>query len=216
MKTAIFYTDPFYAECRAYGRIEDGRVDRHSRSPRVRQQTAVRCHGYLLLDDRSERWLLGKGHDLDSDLLDDDDVRKALEGDTRVRAIVKHLDKRPSLLHAGNIGRAWTSVRLLNESLKIYNMDIKADNFIGFRLVDFGSSWTEPHELLRYLDETRKNIAKDKRGRDAQNFDDMIEEEQIPTRLRVVPESRHQLRSRGEAPWAGRELPKRRRTITKR
>ncbi|KAI1190928.1 kinetochore Sim4 complex subunit FTA2-domain-containing protein, partial [Nemania serpens] len=215
MKKAIFYTDPFYAECRAYGRIEDGRVDRHSRSPRVRQHTAVKCHGYLLLDDKSKRWLLNQGHDLEADLLDSD-VREALEGDTRVRAVVKHLDKRPSLLHAGNIGRAWESVRLLNESLKIYNMDIKADNFIGFRLVDFGSSWTEPHELLRYLDEKHKNVAKDKRGRDAQNFNDMIEEEEIPTRLRVVPMSRHQLRSRGSAPWAGRELPKYRRTTARR
>ncbi|KAI1422755.1 kinetochore Sim4 complex subunit FTA2-domain-containing protein [Xylaria sp. FL1777] len=214
LKKAIFYTDPFYAECRAYGRIEDGKVNRHSRSPRVRHQIAVKCYGYLLLDERDKRWLLDQGHDLETDLLDND-VREALEGDTRVRAIVKHLDMRPSLLHAGNIRRAWKSVQLLNESLKIYNMDIKADNFIGFRLVDFGSSWTEPHELLQYLDKISKDTARSKRGRDTQNFDDMIEEEEIPTRLRVAPMSRHQLRSRGEAPWAGRELPKRRRTITR-
>ncbi|KAI0411140.1 kinetochore Sim4 complex subunit FTA2-domain-containing protein [Xylaria grammica] len=213
LKQAIFYTDPFYAECRAYGRIEDGKVDRHSRMPRVRQQIAVKCHGYLLLDDSDKRWLLDRGHDLETDLLDND-VHEALEGDTRVRAIVKHLDKRPSLLHAGNIGRAWTSVHLLNKSLKIYNMDIKADNFIGFRLVDFGSSWTEPHEILRYLDEKHERVGRNKRGRDRENFDDMIEEEEIPTRLKVVPTSRYQLRSRGEAPWAGRKLPKRRRTMT--
>ena len=79
-------------------------------------------------------------------------------------------------------------------------MDIKAGNFIGHRLVDFGSSWTEPHELLRYLDKKGKIIAGHKRGADTQNFEDMIEEEQIPTRLRVVPMSKHQLRSRGNAP----------------
>ncbi|TGJ78287.1 hypothetical protein E0Z10_g10477 [Xylaria hypoxylon] len=212
MKKAIFYTDPFYAECRAYGRIGDGRVDRHSKSPRVRQQTAVECYGYLLLSARDERWLIEQGHDLKADL--DREVREALEGDTRVRAIVKHLDESPGSLHAGNIGRAWKSVSILNNSLKIYNMDIKADNFIGFRLVDFGSSWTEPHEILRYLDKVSKDIAKDKRGRHTQNFNDMIEEEEINTRLRVVPTSRYQLRSRGKAQWAGRELPKRRtRTI---
>ncbi|KAJ2980009.1 hypothetical protein NUW58_g7058 [Xylaria curta] len=213
MKKAIFYTDPFYAECRAYGRIEDGRVDGHSKSPRIRQQTAVKCYGYLLLGDRDERWLMSQGHDFEADLLDSE-VREALEGDTRVRAIVKHLDESPEPLHAGNIGRAWESVRLLNNYLKIYNMDIKANNFIGFRLADFGSSWTEPHEILQYLDKEGKDIANQKRGRDTQNFNDMIEEEQIPTRLRVVPTSRHQLRSKGEAPWAGRVLPKRRKRNT--
>ncbi|KAH8164226.1 hypothetical protein CIB48_g4025 [Xylaria polymorpha] len=208
MKEAIFYTDPFYAECRAYGRIEDGKVDKNSKTPRVRQQTAVKCYGYMFLSDEDKRWFINKGHDLEDDLLDDD-VIEALEGDTRVRAIVKHLDESPKLLHARNIGRAWTTVRLLNNSLKIYNMDIKANNFIGHRLVDFGSSWTEPHELLRYLDKKGKIIAGHKRGTDAQDFDDMIEEEQIPTRLRVVPMTRHQLRSRGDAPWAGERLPKR-------
>ncbi|KAI0538387.1 hypothetical protein GGR58DRAFT_501221 [Xylaria digitata] len=164
-------------------------------------------------DREGNQAFIYQGHDLEPDLIDSE-VREALEGDTRVRAIVKHLDEGPKSLHSGNIGRAWTSVRLLNNSLKIYNMDIKADNFIGFRLVDFGSSWTEPHEILRYLDKEGKDIANHKRGRDAQNFEDMIEEEQIQTRLRVVPMSRYQLRSKGEAPWAGRPLPKRRRRNT--
>ncbi|KAI0114101.1 kinetochore Sim4 complex subunit FTA2-domain-containing protein [Nemania sp. FL0031] len=211
MKKAIFYTDPFYAECRAYGRINDGRVDGNAKLPRVRQQTAVKCYGYLLLNSRDERWLIRQGHDLETDVLDSD-VREALEGDLRVRAIVKHLEEGPESLHTGNIRRAWTSVCLLNQSLKIYNLDIKANNFIGYRLVDFGSSWTEPHEILKYLDRIGKDVARDKRGRDRQNFNDMIGDEKIDTRLRVVPMSRHQLRSRGEAPWAGRALPKRRRT----
>ncbi|KAI1122514.1 kinetochore Sim4 complex subunit FTA2-domain-containing protein [Nemania abortiva] len=214
MKKAIFYTDPFYAECRAYGRIEDGRVDRRSRTPRIRQKIAVKCYGYLLLSIRDERWLIEQGHDLNADVLDSD-VREAMEGDTRVRAIVKHLETGPKSLHAGNIRRAWKGVQLLNHSLKIYNMDIKASNFIGYRLVDFGSSWTEPHAILQYLDKKAKKAANSKRGRDRQNFNDMIEEEEISTRLRVAPMSRHQLRSRGEAPWAGEELPKRRR-ITRR
>ncbi|KAI1318982.1 kinetochore Sim4 complex subunit FTA2-domain-containing protein [Xylariaceae sp. FL0255] len=201
LKEAIFYTDSFYAECRAYGRIEDGRVDRDSRSSRIRRETAVKCHGYLLLNDDHKQWLLDQGHDLEEEVLDED-VRQALEGETRVRAIVKHLDTRPHRLHAGNIARAWTSVQTLNRSLKIYNMDIKADNFIGFRLVDFGSSWTEPHAILSYLDKAHKSTAKDWRSRDTQNFEDMIEEEEISTRLRVVPTSRHNLRK----PWAEQEL----------
>lgn len=55
MKKAIFYTNPFYAECRAYGRIEDRRVDSKAKTPRVRQQVAVKCYGYLFLEDRDKR-----------------------------------------------------------------------------------------------------------------------------------------------------------------
>ncbi|KAI5920913.1 kinetochore Sim4 complex subunit FTA2-domain-containing protein [Camillea tinctor] len=191
LSQAIFYTDPFYAECRAYGRIQEG-ID----SRKVREHTAVKCHGYLYLTGEDERSLRRRGLDFEYQLMDRD-LRKALGGDTRVRAIVKQLEKDTRRVDARNIRRAWRSVCLLNESLKIYNMDIRADNFISYRLVDFGSSWTEPHALLQFLEEEDKRLAEDKRLRDTSNFDDMIQEEQIPTRLRVLSTSRHQLRSRG-------------------
>ncbi|KAF2971659.1 hypothetical protein GQX73_g1889 [Xylaria multiplex] len=216
MKKAIIYTDPFYAECRAYGRIQDGRFDKESKLPCIRQQVAVKCYGYLLLGRQDERWLISQGHDLRSDLIDSE-VREALGGDTRVRAIVKHVHEGPKSLHAGNIRRAWANVRLLNNSLKIYNMDIKANNFIGFRLVDFGSSWTEPHAILQYLEDKEGGVpAKYVTGNDKRHFDDMIAKEQIPTRLKATHRPRYQLRSQGEAPWAGQALPERRRANTPR
>lgn len=95
--------------------------------------------------------------------------------------------------------------------LKIYNMNIMVGNFINYRLVDFGSSWTEPHLLLKYLEDTNPKATKAKRSKDRANFQDMIEEEKVPTKLRVIPTSRHQLRSRGEPPWAHRDLPEQRR-----
>ncbi|KAI0411515.1 kinetochore Sim4 complex subunit FTA2-domain-containing protein [Xylaria grammica] len=209
LEEALWYTDPFYAECRAYGRIQEGFDSRT-----VRQQTAVKCHGYLLLNKTESRWLEREGIDLGHELLDLE-LREALGGDTRVRAIVKQFEEGPTKVHAGNVRKAWRSVRLLNESLKLYNMDIKADNFIGFKLVDFGSSWTEPHKLLDYLEEDRENMAKAFRLKDTVNFEDMIEEEEIRTRLQVLAKSEHQLRSKGKPEWAGRELPKRRRIAFK-
>jgi hypothetical protein len=210
MKEAIFSTDPFYAECRAYGTIKGGKVDRHAKSPRIRHQIAVKCYGYLFLSTRDERWLIEQGHDLEADILDSE-MLEALDGDTRVRAIVKHLEEGPKSLHAGNIRRAWRNVHILNSSLKIYNRAIQADNFIGPRIVSFSSSWTESHPILQYLEKEGKAIARAMKVTDKQNFQDMIEEEEIPTRLRVVPISRHQLRSRGEPAWAGKPLPKRHR-----
>ncbi|GAP87996.1 hypothetical protein SAMD00023353_3200350 [Rosellinia necatrix] len=209
LREAMWYTDPFYAECRAYGRIQEGFDSRL-----VTEQIAIKCYGYLLLDDNNVRWLEKEGIDLDHQLLDHE-LRKALGGDTRVRAIVKQFEKNPARIHAGNIRRAWRSVYLLNNSLKIHNMDIKADNFIGHKLVDFGSSWTEPHKLLDYLGGVKETIAESYRLKDAVNFEEMIEGEEIPTRLQVRAISEHQLRSKGKPEWAGRELPKRRRIASK-
>ncbi|KAI1126902.1 kinetochore Sim4 complex subunit FTA2-domain-containing protein [Nemania abortiva] len=191
LNEAIWYTDPFYAECRAYGKIQEGFDTRV-----VTEQTAVKCYGYLLLS-RNDTRLENEGIDLDHELLDPE-LREALGGDIRVRAIVKHFEKNPATLHAGNIRRAWRSVYLLNSRLKIYNMDVKADNFIGYRLVDFGSeNWAEANRL-----------------KDRVNFKNMIEEEEIPTRLQVMARSEHQLRSRGNPEWGDRELPKKRRIIS--
>lgn len=174
----------------------------------VKTHTAVKCHGYLFLRKDDKRWI--KDLDLEYRVVDDK-LRRAMGGDTRVRAIVKTLDKNPRKVDAQNVEKAWQRVFLLNHSLKIYNMDIRADNFINYRLVDFGSSWTEPHILLKYLEDTNPKAAKAKRSKDRANFQDMIEEEDIPTKLRVIPTSRHQLRSRGEPPWANRDLPKQQR-----
>ncbi|KAI0523943.1 kinetochore Sim4 complex subunit FTA2-domain-containing protein [Xylaria bambusicola] len=205
LKEGIWYTDPFYAECRAYGRIQEGFESRL-----VTEQTAVKCYGYLLLDEDDSRWLKKEGIDLDQHLLDPE-LCEALGGDTRVRAIVKEFEKSPFKIHARNIRRAWRSVCLLNNCLELYNMDIKAENFIGYRLVDFGSSWTEPHKLLDFLEGKRENTAKAFRLKDTVNFKNMIEEENIQTRLKVLAKSEHQLRSKGKPEWADRELPKRRR-----
>ncbi|KAJ8131081.1 hypothetical protein O1611_g2544 [Lasiodiplodia mahajangana] len=207
LSEAIFYTDPFYAECRAYGRIRDAFTSRF-----VLEQTAVKCYGYLLLtlDKTEKRWLKDSGVDLEPEVIDSD-LHGALGGDLRIRAIVKDLERNPKELNAKNIRRALRSVYLLNDTLKIYNMDIKADNFIGHRLVDFGSSWTEPHALLNYFQKTAKHIAQSYRLRDKVNFEDMIENAEIPTRLRVIPNSSHQLRRKGKPKFTERDLPKRRR-----
>ncbi|GAP91407.1 hypothetical protein SAMD00023353_6300530 [Rosellinia necatrix] len=213
LKEALKYTDPFYAECRAYGRIRDGRVVKNSRSRRAQLHAAVRCYGYLLLRDNDADEFNKLGHDLETNVLDPK-LRKALGGDTRIRAIVKHFDDGPREINKGNIRQAWAGIRLMNHSLKIYNMHIGSDNFIGHRLVDFSTSWTEPHEILRYLDDADPESGRKIRSADAEDFDYMIRAERIQTRLQVLPTSRHQLRSKGKVPEERRELRKRRRKGT--
>ena len=175
MKKVIYYTDPFFAECRAYGRIEEA-----SEKLGIKDQLAVKCHGYIYLGDGDKKKLQEIGLDLGTDVLDEK-LRQALDGGGRVRAIVKDLALSHTSVNSRNVRAALERVRKLNE-LQIYNRDIRAENFVGGKLVDFGSSWTEPHIILDALE---PDDVEDSRLEDLVMFDDMIEEEEIKTRPKV-------------------------------
>ena len=175
LKRVIYYTDPFFAECRAYGRIEEA-----NERLGIKDQSAVKCHGYIYLGDKDMRMLERMGLDLRTEVLDAK-LRRALDGGGRVRAIVKDLAPSPTSINSRNVRVALSRVRKLNE-LQIYNRDIRADNFIGGKVVDFGSSWTEPHIILDALE---PDDAEDSRLEGLVMFDDMIEEEKIKTRPKL-------------------------------
>ena len=58
-----FHTDPFYAECRAYGRIKDAQT-----RGTLQRQIAIPCHGFLFLKDHDKQLLEERGIDLEEDL----------------------------------------------------------------------------------------------------------------------------------------------------
>ncbi|KAI1277415.1 kinetochore Sim4 complex subunit FTA2-domain-containing protein [Xylaria sp. FL0933] len=191
LKTVLFYTDPFYAECRAYGRIKEAQEKQQFRT-----KIATRCHGYLLLTPEDMNLLERReGIDLCTDVIDKN-LQRALGGDVRARAIVKDLEIGNTGLSKSNIQQAWRNVSLLN-SLGIYNRDVRADNFMNCRIVDFGSSWTEPHLLLDKVDAVE---AREQRLSDCAQFDEMTEREGIETTLKT-PTSRHSLRPRKKLEW---------------
>lgn len=67
-------------------------------------------------------------------------------------------------------------IKALNKH-KIYNRDIRLENFRDGKIVDFGTSWTEPHALLNALDEEAANGF---RLADKVQFDRMVKNEEIP------------------------------------
>jgi hypothetical protein len=145
LKKMIYYTDPFFAECCAYGRIEEA-TERLG----IEDQLAVKCHGYIYLGDGDKKRLERTGLDFGTEVLDAK-LRRALDGGGRVRAIVKDVAPLPTSVNSRNVRAALRRVRKLNE-LQIYNRDIRAENFIGGKLVDFGLLWTEPHIILDALE----------------------------------------------------------------
>ena len=154
----------------------------------------------MFLSKEGEAYLEDQGIDLGRDTLDNK-LLKATGGQGRIRAIVKDLEPGDVTINAQNLRKALTNIRLLNK-LKIYNRDVRAENFKNGYLVDFGSAWTEPHCLLDALADW---MARDSRLEDLVMFADMIAEEEIKTKLVVLPDfdfrdklRSHQKRINGE------------------
>ncbi len=70
----------------------------------------------------------------------------------------------------------------------IYIQDIREDNYISGKLVDFSHSWTDPHMMLDPRIRSQRLIDSDIEG-DLLTFDRMLEEAGIRTRLKALPGS---------------------------
>ncbi|KAL2678763.1 hypothetical protein Neosp_009514 [[Neocosmospora] mangrovei] len=60
LQTVSYYTDPFYAECRAYGRIQEA-IKKGYLKPKI----VVPCHGFFFLQERDEKVLQSRNIDLE-------------------------------------------------------------------------------------------------------------------------------------------------------
>lgn len=184
-RTVIYHNDPFFAECRAYGRIAEFPKKGKSR------EVAIPCRGYILLNDKDQKFLEEKGIDLDTVCLDDELITRY--GNPPVRAIVKDLASRDPGITRRSAFAVLKRIRAMNRTMKIYNRDIRKDNFRDGLLVDFGSSWTEPH---CYCVEENSLDRDHTKGADLMNFDDMMEREEIKTHHRGLADSQFRMKLR--------------------
>ncbi len=182
----IFHTDPFYAECRAYGRIKQAQVER-----RLKRDVAVPCHGYFFLQEQDAQLLRENGVDLNGGAVDDELLRVNGE-DGRVRAIVKDFVPADAGVNTRSLRKILRDIRSLNK-LGVYIRDIRADNFKAGQLVDFGLSRTEPHCVLDSLDEV---AAWHSNVEDLVMFDNMVAEEGLVTNVRAMPNTAYCLKLR--------------------
>lgn len=156
----IHQNDPFYCECRAYGRLEEvGRED-----------LAVRCHGYLFLDQLEEEGLARRG-------FNDWDRVPATEG-LPLRGIVKELiaDDADGPFTYQMLPRMRRDIQELNR-LGIVVWDVRADNYRAGRLIDFSQAHTAPHMELDWNSTvySREQVM-ECCVRDLACFDDMVGE----------------------------------------
>ncbi|GAW13635.1 hypothetical protein ANO14919_030220 [Xylariales sp. No.14919] len=120
--------DPFFAECRAFGRLaEDGKDD----------ELAIRCYGYVFLSEEVERRIADEFGIRDWNRLTEHNKEP-------LRALVKDYIPYISFDRPKSHARMRENLKQLNK-MGIYHMDIRKENYLGGRLFDFSTAITTPH-----------------------------------------------------------------------
>ncbi|VUC21324.1 unnamed protein product [Clonostachys rosea] len=177
LDTAAYYNDPFYNECRAYGRIR-----KPLKGKRKLSDVAIPCHGFLFLSERDKEYLDDNGYSLMPKVVNRSywSYQEQTIGGIRPRAIVKDLASDDPGITGKNLRKVFNRIVAMNQH-KIYNYDIRLDNFRDGKLVDFGSAMTEPDRMLDAMDD-----AYYQRQMDRAMFDYMVAEEEIPNPKKIV------------------------------
>ena len=132
------HMDPFYRECRAYGRLIDAEVN---------GEIAVRCHGYLTIPAAMEDELAKKFQITTWDR-SDDEYDKPVSKREPLRAIVKDLIDSDVEFVKNDVYKILRHLKHLHR-LGIYPMDVTSRNYRAGSLVDFSAAMTEPHYLFQ-------------------------------------------------------------------
>lgn len=130
------YVDPFYAECRAYGRFHETGHD----------ELALKCYGYVLLDEKHEQALRDKEDREGSVVLYRPFYVHADEEQLRVRYIVKELGS-PLGLTQNMAYRLLDDVKSLHQ-LGIAGLDLRLEQLINGKIADFSMAMTFPHFVM--------------------------------------------------------------------
>lgn len=154
----------------------------------------MKSHGFTFLHERDQKVLDDRAIDLE---LGNVDVawQRTMPGGCRPRAIIKDLASSSHGVNESSARGLLAGLVRLN-NCGIYNMDIHLDNFRDGKLVDFGSSWTQPHAFLDALESQHPPTAATFRETDRAKFDHMIEDENIPDPKGSL--TRHPMRLRSE------------------
>lgn len=176
--------DPFFNECRAYGRLIDKNVN---------GKVAVRCYGYLMIPANREEELKDR-YGVTNWNRPYEDYSKPASRRQPFRAIVKDLVTEDVPLTARTAKKMLRDLRRMRR-FEVYNMDIQARNYKGGLLVDFSVAMTTPHYLFVIKPAWRKE---DYKYDDLRSFDHMLDEAGIVTLDRATPNREYasKLRSR--------------------
>ena len=167
------HMDPFYNECRAYGRLVEAGLN---------GKIAVRCYGHLTLPAAIEDELDQK-FEVDTWDRPDEDFDKSVSERQPLRAIVKELIRNDLSFTAKDVNKMLRHLKRLRQ-LGIYPMDVAARNYRAGLLIDFSAAMTEPHYLFETRPEWHVSMLQQD---DLFLFDRMIEDAKLGTWVRATP-----------------------------
>ena len=134
IETIRFQTDPFFNECRAYGRL----IERD-----VNGKVAVRCHGHMDIPAAREEEL-ARRFEVDAWDRPEDDSQLPVAKRQPFRAIVKDLAEVDRPLTEENLIRMRRDLLKMHR-LGVYPQDVRERNYAGGLLLDFSIAITKPH-----------------------------------------------------------------------
>lgn len=139
---------------------------------------ALPCYGYIELKEEDEAVLKQKGFDV----RDHDEPGTASKPQTTLKAIVKMLAEPECGITTRRPKEILKGVKALNK-IKVYNRDLRLDNFLNAQIVDFGSAWTEPHVIMEAANEKELKLF---RSDDLGLYDQMVEGKEFNTTTRAL------------------------------
>ena len=171
----VDHMDPFYAECRAYGRMEEKKCN---------GVVNMRCHGFTSVPADREREI-SKAFEINDWNRPSEEYKRPMSQRQPLRALVKDLTREEiSFTKAMVRGMKADLYRLRN--IFVFVRDIHSDNYLGGKLLDFSVAWTEPHLMLSTDVQSQATIDFDITS-ELHEFDEMVREEGISSKVRAVP-----------------------------
>ncbi|KAF2669441.1 hypothetical protein BT63DRAFT_440101 [Microthyrium microscopicum] len=185
-----FHSDPFFAECRAYGRIKEAEEKHAKRSQSkgtgqtkrpTAKELAVPCYGYMAVAADPYEEILAEKYGITFWNRSIENKKHPVKKRLPFRALVKRFEnteisiKEPKTM--------LEDLKKLRGSL-VFQRDIIERNYKNGLLVDFDNAWTEPHWRVDLMGPRQSRITKNS---DLYAFDEMIESSGILTQVRATP-----------------------------
>lgn len=177
LDTLHFHSDPFYSECRAYGKLIEKDLN---------GRVAVRCHGYTTIPFEKV-CQLAERFDIQDWQSDEGKHQPARSESQPYRAVVKDLIRNDVKL-TSRTAKMMKKHLLTMRKHGVYPIDIKLENYRGGLLVDLSTAITKPHYWL-HINELRGQLEMYEVA-DLINFNGMIRDADPKMSVRTLPDRR--------------------------
>ena len=164
------HCDPFFRECRAYGRLEEKKLN---------GKVAARCYGYITIP-AEEGKLFWRKFDIHDWGRPNADYGTPVSERQPFRAIVKELILKDFPLTGRVADRILRDMKRMRRC-GVYPRDVYPRNYVGGRLVDFSEAMTTPYWLFQVRPDEGEMI----KYRELYKWQKMVEENRLNTQSRA-------------------------------